>query len=153
MQRANGEVEMCRMVSIVAAAALVALCGVCNCVAADKTPEQFVQEAKAAIREVSVADVKNMLDAKENIIVLDVRDRHEFDEGNIPGSINLSRGMLEFKAALMIPDKNARIVVLCGLDLRGPLATRTLNELGYKNAVNMIGGLKAWKEAGYPIGK
>ena len=144
---------MRRMVSMLAVALLVGLCSVCHCVAADRTPEQLVLEAKGAIREVSTADVKKMLDAKDKVIILDVRDRHEFDEGHIPGSINISRGSLEFKAALALPDKSARIIVLCGLDLRGPLATRSLNELGYKNAVNMAGGLKAWKEAGYPVGK
>lgn len=121
--------------------------------AADKTPEQLVREAKAAIREVSVGEVKKMLDARENVILLDVRDRHEFEEGHIPGATNISRGSLEFKTVLQIPDKNARIIVHCGQDHRSPLATRSLNDLGYRNAVNMIGGLKAWKEAGYPISK
>ncbi len=94
-----------------------------------------------------------MLDTKENVILLDVRDKNELEEGRIPGSINISRGMLEFKIAMVIPDKNAKIIVYCGLDLRSPLATKTLNELGYNNAVNMIGGLKAWKEAAYPVVK
>jgi sulfur-carrier protein adenylyltransferase/sulfurtransferase len=121
--------------------------------AIDKTPDQMVQEAKAQIKEVSIADVKKIIDAKENIILLDVRDKQEFDEGRIPGAINISRGMLEFKVAMVIPDKNARIIVYCGLDLRGPLATKSMNDLGYKNAINMVGGLKAWKEAGYPLAK
>jgi sulfur-carrier protein adenylyltransferase/sulfurtransferase len=119
----------------------------------DTTPEQMVQEAKAHIKEVSIADVKKMIDAKDNVIVLDVRDKQEFDGGRIPGAINISRGMLEFKVAMVIPDKNAKVIVYCGLDLRGPLATKTLNDLGYKNAINMIGGLKAWKEAAYPLAK
>jgi rhodanese-related sulfurtransferase len=121
--------------------------------AADKTPDQYVKEAKAAIKEVMIQDVKKMLDGKETVILLDVRDKNEFDERRIPGAVNISRGMLEFKVAMIIPDKNARIIVYCGVDLRGPLATRTLNEMGYRNAVNMIGGLKAWKEAAYPTGK
>ncbi len=121
--------------------------------ATDKTPDQMVQEAKAQIKEVSVADVKKMIDTKENVILLDVRDKQEFDQGGIPGSINISRGMLEFKVAMIIPDKNAKVIVYCGLDLRGPLATKAMNDLGYKNAVNMAGGLKAWKEAGYPLVK
>jgi rhodanese-related sulfurtransferase len=53
----------------------------------------------------------------------------------------------------MIPEKSATVIVYCGIDLRGPLATKTLNDLGYRNAVNMIGGLKSWKEAGYPLQK
>ena len=121
--------------------------------AVDKTPDQMVQEAKAQIKEVSITDVKKMIDAKENVILLDVRDKQEFDEGRIPGAINISRGMLEFKVAMILPDKNAKIIVYCSLDLRGPLATKAINDLGYKNAINMAGGLKAWKEAGYPLVK
>jgi rhodanese-related sulfurtransferase len=119
--------------------------------AIDTTPEQMVQDAKAHIKEVSIVDLKKMIDARENIIILDVRDKQEFDTGRIPGAINISRGMLEFKVAMIIPDKKARIIVYCGLDLRGPLATKAMNDLGYKNAVNLVGGLKAWREAGYPL--
>jgi rhodanese-related sulfurtransferase len=36
-------------------------------------------------------------------------------------------------------------------DKRSPLATRSLNVLGYKNAVNLKEGMKAWQEAGYPV--
>jgi rhodanese-related sulfurtransferase len=61
--------------------------------------------------------------------------------------------MLEFEIDTLIPDKHATIIVYCGIDLRGPLATKTLNETGYTNAVNINGGLKAWKAAGYPIAK
>ena len=119
--------------------------------AVDKTPEQVVREAKASISEVSIDEVKKMIDNREDIILLDVRDREEYETGHIPGAINISRGSLDFKVHLIIPDKNAKIVVYCGLDLRSPLATKSMNDLGYKKAVNMIGGLKAWKEAGYPV--
>jgi sulfur-carrier protein adenylyltransferase/sulfurtransferase len=144
---------MRKVAAILLSAVLFVLCSLYQVEAADKTPELIVKEAKASIKEVSIADVRKMIDAREPVILLDVRDKHEFEEGYIPGAMNISRGSLEFKVALLIPDKSARIIVYCGLDLRGPLATRALNELGYKNAVNMIGGLKAWKEAGYPTGK
>jgi rhodanese-related sulfurtransferase len=139
--------------AVLAAGLLMALGTPGLAAAADKTPEQMVEEAKQAIREVSVAEVRKLLDAKAGIIVLDVRDRHEFAEGHIPGALNISRGSLEFKVGTVIPDKDARIVVCCGLDLRSPAATRTLNDLGYRNAVNMTGGLKAWREAGYGVEK
>ncbi len=119
--------------------------------AVDKTPEQVVQEAKAAINEVSIDEVKKMVDNSEEIILLDVRDREEYETGHIPGAINISRGSLDFKVHLIVSDKNKKIIVYCGLDLRSPLATKSMNDLGYKKAINMIGGLKAWKEAGYPV--
>ena len=118
-----------------------------------RTSDGMVKEAKTSIREVSVGDVKRMIDTGEKIVILDVRDRDEFETGHIPGALNLSRGMLEFKINTLVPDRNATVVVYCGVDLRGPLATRTLNDMGYKNAVNIVGGLKAWKAAGYPVSK
>lgn len=138
---------------IVFAAALLTICSTGPVEAADRTPQQLVQEAKATIHEVSINDVKKMLETKEKLIVLDVRDSQEFEEGHLPGAINISRGSLEFKAAMIIPDKDVKMIVYCGLDLRSPLATKSLNDLGYKKAVNMIGGLQAWKEAGYPTVK
>ncbi len=139
--------------TIISIAALLIIFAGMPVAADDKTPEQFVKEAKASIKEVSISEVKGMIDAKEKVVLLDVRDKNELEDGSIPGAVNISRGMLEFKVAMVIPDKNAKIVVFCGVDLRGPLATKTLNEMGYKNAVNMNGGLKAWKAAGFPISK
>jgi len=147
------EAEMSKKLGIFIIAALFTVCTLLPVGAADRISDQLVKEAKAAIKEVSVGDVKKMIDEKEKIIILDVRDRDEFETGYIPGAINISRGMLEFKVNLVIPDKNAKVIVYCGIDLRGPLTTKTLNDLGYKNAVNIIGGLKQWKEAGYAVVK
>lgn len=144
---------MKKLLTLCVAGVLLAFGGAGPAGATDKTPEQMVQEAKAAIREVSIAEVRKMMAAGEPITLLDVRDRHEFEEGYIPGAMNISRGSLEFKVGLTIPDKSTRIIVYCGVDLRGPIATKALNDLGYRNAVNMIGGLKAWKEAKYPMTK
>ena len=88
--------------------------------AADKTPDEIVREARSAIKEISVGEVKKMIDADKSIVILDVRDRDEFEAGHIPRAINISRGMLEFKVNLTIPEKNALVIVYCGIDLRGP---------------------------------
>ena len=144
---------MNRKISLLIIAVFLAACASVNVGGGYKTSDQFVKEAKTRIKEVSVDELNRMIDKKEKIVILDVRDRDEFETGYIPGAINLSRGMLEFKVNMMIPDRNAKVVVYCGVDLRGPLATRTLNEMGYKNAENLIGGLRAWKAAGYPTAK
>jgi len=77
-----------------------------------KTPAQLVKEAKSAIKEVTPADLKKMLDNKENVIVLDIRDRDEYEKQRIPGSIHMSRGLVDLHAEEIIPDKNAKIVLL-----------------------------------------
>ncbi len=144
---------MIKKISVWIIALSLAACATQNMGGAARTSDQLVRDAKASIKEVSIDDVKKMIDNKEKIIILDVRDKEEFETGYIPGAINLSRGMLEFKIATMVPDKKAKIIVYCGIDLRGPVATKTLNDFGYENAVNINGGLKAWKAAGYPIAK
>ncbi len=147
------EATMTKKIILLIIALCFTACATQHHIGAIRTSDQIVKEAKASIKEVSVGDVKKMIDNKDKIIILDVRDKDEFETGYIPGALNLSRGMLEFKINTMIPDRNARIIVYCGVDLRGPLAAKTLNEMGYINAVNINGGLKAWKAAGYPITK
>ena len=77
-----------------------------------KTPAQLLSEAKSVIKQVTVQDLKQMMDRKENVILLDVRDRDEYEKRHIPGSIHMSRGDLEFHINEIIPDKNAKIVVI-----------------------------------------
>ena len=79
--------------------------------AADKTPEKLVQEARAQVKEVTLQEVKKMMDSGEKIVILDVRDKEEFEKEHIAGAINISRGMLEFLVQGKIPDKQTRIIV------------------------------------------
>lgn len=78
---------------------------------AGKTPEQLVQEARTRVEEISINEVKKMMDAKEKIVILDVRDKEEFEGGHITGAMNISRGMLEFLVQDKIPDRETKIVV------------------------------------------
>ena len=79
--------------------------------AADKTPEQIVQEARAQVKEVTLQEVKKMMDSGEKIVILDVRDKEEYEKEHIAGAVNISRGLLEFLVQDKIPDKEAKIVV------------------------------------------
>jgi 3-mercaptopyruvate sulfurtransferase SseA len=79
--------------------------------AADKTPEQMVQEARAQVKEVTLQEVKRMMDSGEKIVLLDVRDKEEYEKEHIAGAINISRGLLEFLVQDKIPDKETKIVV------------------------------------------
>ncbi|MEA3448976.1 MAG: rhodanese-like domain-containing protein [Bacteroidota bacterium] len=119
-------------------------------IAKDLTTHDMVTAAKANISQVSVDDAKALLD-KGGYVFLDVRTRKEFKMGHIPGAVSLARGLLEFKIAKKVPDKNANIIIYCKSGGRGSLATNTLGQMGYNNVKNMDGGWKAWIKAGYPI--
>jgi rhodanese-related sulfurtransferase len=137
------------VIAMVAALALSAY--VTTVVAADKTTEDFVNEAKEKICEISAAEAKEKIDSGASLFVLDVREPDEFEKGHIPQAINIPRGLLEFKVAKTIPDKGAHILAYCKSGGRSCLACSTLQEMGYKNAVSIAGGWKAWLKAGYPV--
>ena len=112
---------------------------------------EIVAKAKAAVKVVSAEDVKAAIDNKEKAVFLDVRDAGEYSAGHLPGAINVSRGTLEFNVWGKIPDQNAKVYVYCKTTGRSALATKTLNDLGYKNAVLMGAQFEDWIKKGYPV--
>jgi rhodanese-related sulfurtransferase len=114
--------------------------------------EKLVAEAKRNITETSPADAAAKLNSGEAVIV-DVRDKDEWDEGHIPGAMHLSRGTIELDIEEKVPDTNALIITDCGGAGRSALATESLQKMGYKNVRSMAGGFKAWKAAGLPTTK
>jgi rhodanese-related sulfurtransferase len=113
--------------------------------------QEMVAKARTAIKVVPAADVKALIDKKENILLLDVRDPGEYTAGHFPGAMNISRGTLEFNVFSKIPDQNAKIYVYCKTKARSTLATKTLTDLGYKNAMLVDISFEDWVKAGYPV--
>lgn len=124
------------------------------------TSDEMVEAAKEQIEEVPVAKLKEMIDAEETFLLLDVRMSDEFNKGYILGSVNIPRGVLEFRInkesfwedeMLYLPKKEDLIIILCKKGHRGSLATVTLQSMGFTNVKNLEGGFTAFKEA-YPDG-
>lgn len=113
--------------------------------------KQMVDQARAATKQVTIQDLKKAMDAKEDIVILDVRDANEYQVAHIPEAVNVSRGLLEFSIWSVVPDRNTKIFVYCKTGARAALATKLLNDLGYKNAVSVDTGGVAWVKAGYPV--
>jgi|SRR5437867_3092815 len=114
--------------------------------------QTLVTEAKKNITEISPQDAAAKLKSGEAVIV-DVRDKDEWDEGHIPGALHMSRGTIELEVEEKVPDMSAMIICHCGGGGRGALATESLQKMGYKNVRNLAGGFKAWKAAGLPTTK
>jgi len=111
--------------------------------------ERLVAEAKKHITEISPQDTAAKLESGE-AVVIDVRDKDEWDEGHIPGATHMSRDTIELDIEEKVPDPNAMIICHCGGGGRSALAAETLQKMGYKNVHSMAGGFKAWKTAGLP---
>ena len=111
--------------------------------------QKLVAEAKKHITEISPHDAAANLSSGDAVVV-DVRDKDEWDEGHIPGATHISRGTIELDIEEKVPDPSAMIICHCGGGGRSALAAETLQKMGYKNVRSMAGGLKAWKAAGLP---
>jgi len=116
-----------------------------------KTVAELLAEAAATVPFMSLGELWRRVDAGEDdLIILDVRERDAYDAGHIPRARLLPRGQLELRVNQVLPDPTRRILAYCELGLISTLAARTLREMGFQRAVALDGGMKAWREAGYP---
>lgn len=115
--------------------------------------KDLLAQANAVIEVVAVQDLPYVEDDPDTVI-LDVRDDTERRQnGEIPGSVHASRGLLEFHAdpespmhvPALAPSK--RVIIYCASGGRSALAARTLQEMGYSNVASLAGGFAAWEKA------
>ena len=112
---------------------------------------KLVDAARARIRQCTVEEAKKRLDREQVAYFLDVREDHEFAKDHVKGARHLGRGIIERDIETLVPDKHAPIILYCGGGYRSALAADALQQMGYRDVVSMAGGIKAWREAGYPI--
>jgi rhodanese-related sulfurtransferase len=111
----------------------------------------LVEEVKPRIRECGVAEVRARLEAGERFTLVDVREDDEFAVDHARGARHLGRGVRERDVEALRPDKEAPIVLYCGGGFRSALAAESLQKMGYTQVISMDGGMRAWREAGYPV--
>lgn len=117
---------------------------------------QAKEKAKATAHdavapEVTLQELKALVDAK-GATIIDANSAKVYDSGHIPGAVSFAKN--EKTLANQLPkDKNTLIVAYCG----GPMCTawedpaKQAKTLGYSNIKHFKGGLKTWKDSGYPL--
>lgn len=120
--------------------------------------KQMMEAANAVVPKVTPAQAKEMI-AKGNTLVVDVRDSAEVaNSGKVVGAVNVSRGMLEFRADSDSPyhdkafDKAKTVIVYCASGGRSALSGKVLKDFGFANVFN-LGGFKDWVDSGGAIDK
>jgi|SRR4029453_16251638 rhodanese-related sulfurtransferase len=113
--------------------------------------ERLCDDAKTRVREISVADVKRKQDAGEAVRLIDVREDHEWSAGHAADAEHLGRGIIERDIEKMVPNKDEEVILYCGGGYRSALAADNLQRMGYRRILSMAGGIRAWRDAGYPM--
>ena len=112
---------------------------------------KLVNDSKSRIREVSVDQTRERMNAGDSVRLIDVREDNEWQTAHAAGAIHLGKGIIERDIETQVPDKATEIILYCGGGYRSALAADVLQQMGYTNVFSMAGGWKAWKESGAPV--
>jgi rhodanese-related sulfurtransferase len=112
---------------------------------------KIVDEARSRIRETNVDEVKSRLDRGDRFVLVDVREESEFAKDHLPGAIHMGKGVIERDVEAKVPDLKTEMVLYCGGGFRSALAADNLQKMGYTNVISMDGGIRDWREKGYPL--
>ena len=111
---------------------------------------KIVEDAKTRVRETNVDEVKARMDRGDKFVLVDVREESEFAKDHLPNAIHMGKGVIERDVEHKVPELNTPMVLYCGGGFRSALAADNLQKMGYTNVISMDGGIRGWREKGYP---
>ena len=127
------------------------------------TFSDMVQESREDLEIIDSATLDNMIQSKEDIVILDVNDKEDVEQrGMVEGAINISLGTLYYKADDSVPEdfkdsriqnRDKKVVVTCGLGLCAAIGGKLLKDMGFKDVSLLEGGVTKWQEDGYSLKK
>jgi rhodanese-related sulfurtransferase len=113
----------------------------------------LVNDAKTRVKEMDIEAYKRLRESGEPHLLIDVREDSEWNAGHAQGAMHLGKGIIERDIEGKVPDRNAKLVLYCGGGFRSALAADNLQKMGYKDAISLDGGWRAWTGAGLPVEK
>jgi rhodanese-related sulfurtransferase len=114
---------------------------------------KIVDDAKTRVRETNVDTVKTRLDRGDKFLLVDVREESEYANEHLPGAIHLGKGVIERDIEGRVSELNTEMILYCGGGFRSALAADNLQKMGYTNIISMDGGIRDWREKGYPLSR
>jgi molybdopterin/thiamine biosynthesis adenylyltransferase/rhodanese-related sulfurtransferase len=114
-----------------------------------KTLPELMRNARAEVREVTPLEA-DRLRANPRVVLVDVRERGEWEQGHVDGAHHVARSHLEQQIEASVPDRATPVVLYCAGGVRSLFAGQTLRAMGYRDVVSMSGGFEQWKSLGLP---
>jgi phage shock protein E len=111
--------------------------------AAQQSQSTEQSQSPAAVQTVTPQEAKEIMEQQAAYVLLDVRTAEEYGEGHIKGATLLPYDEIQQKAAALLQDKDAVILVYCRSGRRSAIAAETLSSLGYKSVYD-FGGIQSW---------
>ncbi len=121
-----------------------------------KSAMQLVDEAMKEVKTYSVDSVRARMGSPD-LLIVDIRDVRELNDGTVKGAFHAPRCMLEFWVDPASPyhkklfaDESKEFVMFCGAGWRSALAAKTLQDMGMTNVAHIDGGYAEWVKSGAP---
>ncbi len=112
--------------------------------------QELLAQVKGEVKEMSMEELKEKMDRKDDLVLIDVREQDEVDQGIIVGATHIPRGFLELRIENTESDRDREIVLYCAGGNRSALAAQSLEAMGYTNVISMREGYTGWSGAGFP---
>jgi rhodanese-related sulfurtransferase len=113
----------------------------------------IVDDSKARVKEVTVAQTLQRLKANPNAVLVDVREDREWEAGHAAQAKHLGKGVIERDIETAVPDHSTELILYCGGGFRSALAGDALQKMGYTNVWSMAGGWRDWNAEGAPTSR
>ena len=118
----------------------------------------YVGSVKKQIKTINMEQFRALVDKKEAGLIVDVRQENEFEDGFVPGAVNVPRGLIEFRIWKLVGfpgavDMNKQMTLYCATGGRCALATKSLQDLGFTNVTSVDMVFDKWVAAGHPVAK
>jgi len=114
---------------------------------------KLVAEAKKNVNEISVAEARARIAANPKVVLLDVREDHEWQAGHAAEAVHLGKGILERDLEKLYPDPDTEFIMYCGGGFRSAMTCDAALKMGYRKVHSLIGGYKGMVAAGWPMTK
>src|SRR6185437_10624792 len=111
---------------------------------------EMLERARRTIPEWRPSEAERHIRNDDGLMVVDVREQIEWNDGHIPDAVHVPRGYLELQVEEKIPDKSTPILLYCAGGVRSLLAGQTLQAMGYDNVISLAGGYGSWTASGLP---
>lgn len=114
---------------------------------------KVVNEARTRVTEVTIEELRARMAANPAVVLIDVREDSEWQNGHADGAKHLGKGVLERDIEGLYPNPDTEIVMYCGGGYRSALSCDMAQKMGYRKVASLIGGYKGLVAAGWPTVK
>ena len=112
---------------------------------------KLVTQERPYVKEITVEQARERLAKNPQLVLMDVREDHEWEKGHATEAIHLGKGILERDLENIVPEPDREIIMYCGGGFRSVLTAATAQKMGFRNVFSLTGGYKAMVKAGWPM--